>query len=181
MRSSRVSWTGIGPKIVKLGETWVFSRARLSSIGLDGAPDLFAEFEVRDGVPECVAIRWESKPDGRGIRTSDLHVIKVDGLVINAFLQHAKVDPQSKVARDSERDHWAAVGDLDRAIAGRSKGPHPGELQQVAEIYRAHVGGHPTAAVESLLGMSRRTAARRVQQARAAGLLPATTPGRKEA
>jgi hypothetical protein len=56
------------------------------------------------------------------------------------------------------------------------------ELEQVAKVYREHLVGGPTAAVRLLLGYkSERTAARRVQQARAAGLLPATTPGKRKA
>lgn len=176
-RTSTVNWTGIGPKIVRLGQTWVFSRARLVSIGADGAPDLFAEFEVRNGVPECTTIRWDSKAGGRGVRTADLHAMQVDGLVHNAFIAHAK----APALEDAERSQWAASGDIERAMSQRSRGPSEEELREVAEIYKAHVPGNPTAAVEARLGLSRRTAARRVQQARAAGLLPPTTAGKRRA
>lgn len=52
--------------------------------------------------------------------------------------------------------------------------------ERVAEIFREHVGGAPTQAVAALLGVASRTAARRVQQARDAGLLPATKQGKKK-
>lgn len=55
------------------------------------------------------------------------------------------------------------------------------ELEEVARIYREHVDASPTQAVAMLGGYTTRTAARRVQQARAAGLLPATTPGKRKA
>jgi hypothetical protein len=179
----RVRWVAAGGSgIVPLGDTWVFRKARVEVQGLRGAPDMVAEFEILDGVPECTSIRWETKPGGRGIRTSDLHVIKVDGLTTNAFLKHAIVRRahRSSPPRD-EREHWAAVGDLGDAIATRNRGANRDELEQVAEIYREHLGGAPTAAVEKLLGYSRRTAARRVRQARDAGLLPETEAGRKKA
>ena len=56
------------------------------------------------------------------------------------------------------------------------------ELEEVARIYREHVDASPTRAVAMLGGYaSERTAARRVQQAREAGLLPKTTPGKRRA
>jgi hypothetical protein len=54
-------------------------------------------------------------------------------------------------------------------------------LEEVAKVYREHLEASPTRAVSLLLGYSERTAARRVQQAREAGLLPATTPGKRKA
>lgn len=56
------------------------------------------------------------------------------------------------------------------------------ELQRVVDIYRANIDFNPTFAVFREMGYnSGRTAARRVEQARAAGLLPPTTQGRKRA
>ena len=55
------------------------------------------------------------------------------------------------------------------------------ELEGVARVYREHVGATPTRAVQLAGGYSERTAARRVQQARAAGLLLKTTPGKRKA
>jgi hypothetical protein len=55
------------------------------------------------------------------------------------------------------------------------------ELEEVAQVYREHVASSPTRMVAMLCGYSERTAARRVQQARAAGLLPKTTPGKRKA
>lgn len=52
-------------------------------------------------------------------------------------------------------------------------------LRQVADVYRANFQYDPTLAVQEEFGLSQRTAARRVQQARAAGFLGPTTKGRK--
>ena len=57
------------------------------------------------------------------------------------------------------------------------RGIRTADLQMVTNL-----DASPTAAVRMLLGYkSERTAARRVQQAREAGLLPATTPGKRKA
>jgi hypothetical protein len=55
------------------------------------------------------------------------------------------------------------------------------DLEQVAKVYRENLAASPTRAVSLLLGYTERTAARRVQQARAAGLLPETTKGKRRA
>jgi len=54
-------------------------------------------------------------------------------------------------------------------------------LEDVADIYRESVKRHsrtPTADVANRLGIAHTTAAKRVQRARRAGLLPGTSPGR---
>jgi hypothetical protein len=71
--------------------------------------------------------------------------------------------------------------DLYEARASRRGEVTHAELKEVASVYREHLDASPTRAVSLLLGYSERTAARRVQQARAAGLLPATTPGKRKA
>jgi hypothetical protein len=187
-----VRWIGItdGKKLARLGDTLVTARARVEVTRPDGLPDWSADFEIQDGIPECTGIQWKQKPGGRGIRTADLQqVTSLDGLAQNAFLRNpharrvdkpgwlwdgADVDPQ-------KRDFWAASGDVQESLARRSRGPSQSELEEVARIYRQHVDHAPTAAVQSWFGFSRRTAARRIQQARAIGLLPPTTTGRKQA
>ena len=60
--------------------------------------------------------------------------------------------------------------------------PNPGVWRVAARWLHDHQpdeGGQ--VAVEKILEYSRRTAARRVRQARAAGLLPPTTPGKRKA
>jgi hypothetical protein len=51
-------------------------------------------------------------------------------------------------------------------------------LREVARVYRENVENNPTAAVAAYTGRAHRTAALYVQQARAAGFLGRTTPGK---
>jgi hypothetical protein len=55
------------------------------------------------------------------------------------------------------------------------------DLEEVAQVYREHIDESPTQAVGIILGLTERAAARRGQQARAAGLLPKTTSGKRKA
>lgn len=173
---------------VQLGDTMVPRRATLTFTGDGETPDLVAQFEVRDGRPECVEIRVIAKRGSRGIRTADLVTFNVDGLAVNAFLGLA----QRPAGTTGDRTVWADVVHRDAEARGaqhdliearhRSRGTvTPAELERVVKIYRQHADSAPTKAVEELLGYSARTAARRVQQARAAGLLPQTTPGKRKA
>jgi hypothetical protein len=69
-----------------------------------------------------------------------------------------------------------------RHSAGRIGRPahyHRGAAAEGAKIYRQHFDKGPTEAVRRSFGVSYRTAARYVQQARTAGYLPATDPGKK--
>ena len=60
------------------------------------------------------------------------------------------------------------------------RGSTHAELEQVARIYQEHIDRGPVEAVKQLMGYgSTRTGARRVKEAEAAGLLPATTPGKR--
>jgi hypothetical protein len=161
------------------------SAVELEAIGQKGAPDVFARCEMRDGVSEVVDFRLTSKPDGRAVRTSDLNAWQpLEGLALNAFRQKARRflkagDPIERVGYQDEREFWTLGGQLAGAQAS-SSGPPDAELQEVAEIYRGAIEGMPTEAVQVMLGYSRRTAARRVQQARQRGFLPETTPGKKK-
>jgi CRP-like cAMP-binding protein len=58
--------------------------------------------------------------------------------------------------------------------------PLQSELRTISDTYRANVDKNPLEAIE-LLGYTRRTASRRIQQAREAGLLPSTSQGRRQA
>lgn len=60
-------------------------------------------------------------------------------------------------------------------------GATPEQLAEVAAIYRENLAGTPVMAVAKKFGLPRGTAARRVRQARAEGLLPPTWPGRRSA
>jgi|GEM_PF-1767806 len=67
------------------------------------------------------------------------------------------------------------------ALFSKKRGVTRDELEAVAYTYQQNIDGNPTEAVQQIYGYTARTASRRVQQARDAGLLPGTTQGRKKA
>lgn len=178
---------------VRLDDTFVPRGVTLRHEGQDGAPDLEARFEVRDGRPECVDFRVTVAKCGRGLRTGDLSWANIDNLTVNVFAEVAV--PITKPTGATETGGWTTLywdhpASDEQHQAGkrdvyesrkRSRGTREGELVQVAEVYRQHVASAPTRMVAELLGYSDRTAARRVSQARERGLLPATTPGKRKA
>jgi len=185
--------TGYKPKWrAVLDHGWVSSTHAYPSVvnfeaeGEKGAPDVAARFEMRDGVPEVVDFRITAKPNGRGVRTVDLNSWQpLEGLATNAFHRYARLLDPAEAGDDpygprDDRDAWRIRADLEDARAGQ-RGPSPSELEDVARVYREAIDSRPTEAVQVMLGYSRRTAARRVQQARAAGLLPETSQGKKQA
>jgi hypothetical protein len=198
MARSTVVWSGrrtvaahVGGRhggYVRLGEAVVPRRASFTLDGDDGAPDLRMAFEVRDGRPECVEVQITAKPDGRGIRSTDLGTFNLDNMVIAVFEEVAMtaVDraEDGTIRLSFIGDETAArraQRDLHEARKVRRGSVTRTELERVTAVYREHVDASPTQAVAMLLGYSTRTAARRVEQARAAGLLPKTTPGKRKA
>jgi hypothetical protein len=155
--------------------------------GEKGEPDLEIRFEVRDGRPRCVEVKAMSKPDGRALRTSDLQVLSLDALTVSVFAQtsmHSSFDPENNVTVmtpiTDERSFWSAVNNVDAALKAPKRGTTKAELEQVAKVYKDNIHGSPVQEIQQVLGYgSERTAARRVQQARDAGLLPPTSPGKR--
>lgn len=175
--------------LVRLGD-YVVPRALTWKVeGDKGEPDLAVDFEVRNGRPECVGVRVSAKPGGRQVRTSDLQMLALDAITVSAFGRsalHSTYDPETNVTTmepiGSEQEFWAAINAADAAVKAPHRGTTQAELEQVAKVYRDNLHGRPVAAVHIALGYgSERTAARRVEQARAAGLLPPTTPGKRKA
>ncbi len=159
--------------LVRLGDSTVPPKATMTFEGVKGSPDATVVFEVRNGRPECVSITVRAKKNGRGIATSDLSLIRVDDLTVDIFTTAGNFGVQDEARqRQTHRDVYEA------RLSRRSPVSRD-ELKQVAKVYREHIGDTPTRAVELICGYaSTRTAARRVQQARAAGMLPKTTPGK---
>ena len=176
---------------VPWGDAAVPRRVRMTMEGYSGAPDLKLLFELRDERPECVEVTVTTKPGGRGIAASDLQVLqrRLGALVAEAFGRVAAKpfyrarDGQFAGAYGSigEERYTRVVRDLYEARASRRGTVTRAELEEVARIYREHLKAGPTRMVGVLLGLRERTAARRVQQAREAGLLPKTTPGKRKA
>ena len=95
-----------------------------------------------------------------------------------------------RTGKGRPEDQWITMtlGELVALLSGhrdhlneepRMRGATREELEAVAATYRANLGWNPTEAVQRIYGYTPRTASRRVQQARDAGLLPDTTQGRK--
>lgn len=155
--------------------------------GKDGTPDASVRYEIRDGRPECVEITIKAKPDGRPIQTSDMNAFRsIDQLIETAVAANAKKTyPDEETGTRwrgprGEEEFWAARKAVYQRRAPRANSPE--ELEAVAKIYREHIDGAPLDAVRQLMNYgSHRTAARRVQMARKAGLLPPTERGRKKA
>lgn len=171
---------------VILGRTLVPRVATFEMRGVDGAPDAMVRFEVRDGRPECMEISVKANPSGRGIRSVDMTSFNIDNLIEIVFTElgaDIKPNPHNpaesiaawRPAEESNRAYWTRRNDVH--IARANRGPTKEELERVASIYRDHHGGAPLQAVAKLLSISRRTAARRVAQAREAGLLPLSEAG----
>jgi Family of unknown function (DUF6214) len=176
---------GRGSRPVFLGQTLVPAEAVWEFSGEDGEPDVFARFEVRDGRPECVELRLLAKPDGRGLRTSDLGLWQLDNFAINVFAtlgEPLNVATASAEPPRTEAGEWIVRRDVTEARLAKRGTPGVEDLKRVADIYRRHLdSGAPVRAVSAALGLSSRTASRRVEQAREAGLLPATTRGKAKA
>jgi hypothetical protein len=186
MATRDVEWRPEAPEVsIDDGRTFVPIRMKMIGRGRKAAGTLNAEFEVRNGVPECIAFSLEAVPGGRGIRTADVRAYNIDEFVRYGFLLVATRIPEGgsdtdeAVRPQTDRDFWALRASLDRARQGQRGKSSEAELAEVARVYRENIEDSPTLAVANDLGYSARTAARRVSQARALGLLPATTQGKR--
>jgi len=121
-----------------------------------------------------------ARPAGRGIRVSDLEAIDLTGWVVDVLTECAW-----RYDRDGVRVSAARSADARRAIERAQRQTRsqvtPELLEHVASVYRANINGAPTQAVADALGKSLRQAARYVDEARAAALLPPTTQGKRRA
>jgi hypothetical protein len=158
--------------------------------GEEQEPDAAVSFEFRDGRPEVTKIIVAAKPDGRGVHTADLRAFALDELTIDVITRlgvryFSAADPEDIRMADPQRDFRHLGREVREVRSARRGKVTRKELEEVARIYREHLqefpNGKPTHAVKLARGYTERTAARRVQQARAAGLLPKTTPGKRKA
>lgn len=159
------------------------TEVRRDLTGDNGAPDASIRFQIRDGRPECTEVVIRAKPDGREVRTSDLAAIHLESLAISVFtyvgLRPENDDPGTFGPPDSDSETWAITNAVHQARTSRRGTVTTEDLEEIAELYRHHSGsGAPVKAIAALRGLSERTAARRVQQAREAGILGPAQPGR---
>jgi hypothetical protein len=196
--------TSPGLDLLILNDVLLSPQAVFTVVGEGGEPDATVAFEVhppplhapgdpylrvhevKDARPEVIGIHIAAKPGGRGITTADLRSFALDELTTDVFTvvgvpmfnaEEFAATPQDYLEKD-----YRHIGRTMREARQGSRGTVTrAELQEVARVYRQHIDTTPIQAVRSAGGYkSDRTAARRVQQARAAGLLPKTTPGKRK-
>lgn len=162
-------------------------------------PDMKLRIEIRDGVAEVVEVAWTSQPHQNPIRPKHLRQTNLDRMAADLLASAIGVKREvaqevaEKVAQGDDQEISGAVAQLKQArraarkFAERLQRPReyrdltPAFLQAVAATYRENIGGAPTKAVAQAYGVGPRQASTYVQRARAAGYLPKTTRGRKQA
>jgi hypothetical protein len=144
-------------------------------------PDILMKIEVREGIPRWAEVALRARPDGPEVRDRDLSAIRLNDWLERIVAMASTVAPGGDTVWSKPEDDRTAAADIRRAVSGRPRTVTPELLQKVAAIYRQHFDKGPTEAVKRSFGVSHRTAARYVQQARAAGHLPETDPGKKKA
>jgi len=111
-------------------------------------------------------------------------VINLDAIAVNLYAAVAPVPDGNAfnwMWRQTEENASRAQRAVYEARKARRGAVTRADLERVAEVYRENVSSSPTRAVSEYLGYTARTAARRVQQARDAGLLPKTSKGKRRA
>lgn len=175
-----------GPGVVRVGETLVPEAVTASREGKVDAPDVTARFEIRDGRPECVHLAVTSKPGGRGIRLADLDMFTLDAAAAQVFLVGATPVTGGPLGGTDEAEAWAMLSDLHKARTARRRPTSKATLDAVADVYNRYATvapgsgrAKPARAVEEAFDMDPRTAARRIREAKDAGLIPGPTPGKR--
>lgn len=166
-----------GDAPVLLGGTSVPRKVAYVIEGSDGEPSAEASFEVQDsGAIVCTAVSFSRSPGGRSIVAGDLNTFPtLSHLGEQAFLALAY-----RVA-DDPHDWFISDPDMKRAARDDiGSSSHLSELREMARVYKENFNGNPTAAVVAQFGYSRRTIARRLDEARDLGLLPRTSKGKKK-
>ena len=129
---------------------------------------------VVDARPLVQGLRVKGRTDDkRGIDSGRLHAIPVADLLYRTVVD-------ASLVRQPDGTTWVG-GDNDASDVPpvkRTRRLTHAELQEVADVYLSHQGRGPTKAVAEAFHLSRDGAAKRVRQAREAGLIPRTTKGR---
>jgi hypothetical protein len=144
-------------------------------------------WQVIDGRAECVGMditstrsphveQWwqlEKRPElGSPLRTSLLRELRLSELIAEQRASE-QFRLENFTARPEQGPLWAEVKASMRPATAK-------RLEQVAKVYRSAWarGGQPTQAVAKRFNVSPGAAASLVSRARAAGLLPPTSPGK---
>lgn len=180
--TSGVRLTGPYARKIRVGRYLIPQHVFFDVVGAAGEPDMHIHFEYRDGRPQVVELTVKAKDGGRGVRSSDLEPISLDGLAKSVMTQHTQIITKEdggyreSVSPDwshpaHERSFWELQGELAEAIGTRRGRVNEAMLQRVADLYEQYRGKNALQAISIDLGVSERTAARRVKAARDAGLI----------
>jgi hypothetical protein len=166
-------------KLVEVGDRWVPAEIVVKLPGNANEPDIGLRIEVRQGVPVYTEVVLHARSDGPDVRSRDVADIALDDWLdaIVAACSYSRLGAADSWVKGDRRD---ALANVRKVRSGRPRISRE-RLVRVAEIYREHFDARPTDAVRRAFGVSDRTAARYVENARKAGLLPPTTPGKKKA
>lgn len=181
-----------GVEKVLVGDVLVPARFTLVFDRPNNGPRVIFNFAVVKGVPICASVEFYGRSD-RGVISTDLRGLKVEDLLeaaVQSAVAWSDTDPlPDYVTNDNATiDRYIAERNVmyrglvrDTRIARRNARRRigPDFLAEVARVYRENLDGNPTVAVADFTGRAHRTAALYVKQAREAGLLGVTSPGKK--
>jgi hypothetical protein len=146
-------------------------------------PTVRMRLEVVGDRPQCREICYSSSPEGREIRQGDIDALRIADWVSDLFALAARRDGGDFF------DALASAPEVRALVDAARKGNGPRKvdaafLEQVAGVYARNLHqrpGGPTQAVAEAFGIAHSTAAEYVRRARATGLLPATSRGKRRA
>lgn len=183
-----IDWDLSGPE-VRVADRLLPAEIEVNFPGAKDQPSLRMRLAVVDGVPQCRSLTIEAKDGGRQVRTTDVRAVALEDWVETLYSYTAtviidEVDGQmtTGVYTLDEAELRKTEHAIQKARATSRRTITDDFLAEVATVYRAHVNDRPVEAVRAATGAgSYRTASMYVQRARAAGLLPATSPGKRMA
>jgi len=158
--------------------------------GKSDQPLLRLRLDVRQGIPSFTRVEIESTPNGAEVTGVHLGLVRdiLEWWRDVVVQRCAQSEPEHDLTSEPVwADSQAASVAVKQARRGAPRKATDARHERVAAIYRAHVDGKPLDAIRDAFRnangdkISRRTAARYVEEARKAGHLPPTTPGKKKA
>ena len=173
-----------------VGERALPCRVDVHFPGADGQPALHMVLGLVAGAPVCRALRFTAHPDGRAVRPVDLAAVKIREWTDAIYAECAMpVEVSTKGSTTTITKYVPGSGDRIDTLeafgeARKGKGARritPRLLKEAARIYRDNVEDRPIQAVAAALCVSERSASSYITKARAAGYLPPTTRGKRQA
>lgn len=185
-RAPHWSWVELGPdqygdaQLVPSRIRWTRSKPE--------SPMVAAVFEIHEQRLVCVSITLEGS-SGSPVSMDAVRGLGLDTIAREAFASMAireRIDFEEVdggIDFVTKREALSAIEARRAMNAPKSRRGRPpadrSEIEHVARIYRECIDGKPVQAICVVLGLTERTAGRRLKQAEDLGLLPPTTPGKK--